>query len=250
MLLGEVHDNAAQHALRAAALRELLVEGARPALAFEQFDRARQADIDRARRERPADPDYLIAQSKGSDDWQWQYYRPYVALALEYGLPIIAANLSRGDAMRVAVDGWSALFDPATRRQLRLDALPARFVQQHEDAIAAGHCNMLERAALPALAHAQMARDITMATAIRPYIDRGVVLLSGNGHVRRDVGVPFWLTARERTSAISIGLLERGDTVLDAQPAPPFDAYVVTERAERADPCKGLEQRMRPGMAR
>ena len=250
MLLGEVHDNAAQHALRAAALRKLFVEGARPALAFEQFDRERQAAIARARRERPADPDYLIAQSKGSDDWQWQYYRPYVALALEYGVPIVAANLSRGDAMRIAVDGWGALFDPATRRNLRLDALPAPFVRQHEDAIAVGHCNLLERAALPALAHAQMARDITMAIAIRPYIAAGVVLLAGNGHVRRDLGVPFWLSARERASAVSIGMLERGDTLLDARAAPVFDDYVVTERAERADPCKGLERRIRPGMPR
>jgi hypothetical protein len=48
VLLGEVHDNAAQHATRAAALRRLLAGGARPAIAFEQFDRERQADIDRA----------------------------------------------------------------------------------------------------------------------------------------------------------------------------------------------------------
>src|SRR3569833_1733582 len=73
VLLGEVHDNAAQHALRAAALRKLIVEGARPAIAFEQNDHERQTDNKRAHRERPADPDYLIAQSKGSDDWQWQY---------------------------------------------------------------------------------------------------------------------------------------------------------------------------------
>ena len=53
VLLGEVHDNAAQHAARAAALRRLLAAGGRPALAFEQFDRERQADIDRARRESP-----------------------------------------------------------------------------------------------------------------------------------------------------------------------------------------------------
>src|SRR4051812_8882893 len=60
VLLGEVHDNAAQHALRVAALRQLLVTGARPAIVFEQLDREHQSDIDRARRERPRDADYLI----------------------------------------------------------------------------------------------------------------------------------------------------------------------------------------------
>ena len=49
--------------------------------------------------------------------------------------------------------------------------------------------------ALPAQARAQMARDIVLARAIGPYLDRGVVLLAGNGHVRRDIGVPFWLSA-------------------------------------------------------
>src|SRR6266513_5327582 len=206
VLLGEVHDNAAQQALRAATLRQLVVKGARPAIAFEQFDRKRQPDIERARRERPGDADYLIAQAKGRDDWQWDFYRPFVALALEYDLPIVAANLSRDKAMRVAIDGWPAVFDARMRDELKLDSLPADFRRKHEDAIAAGHCNLLRAEELPARARAQIARDIIMARVIRPYVDRGVVLLAGNGHVRPDIGVRFWLMAEEQRSAVSIGV--------------------------------------------
>lgn len=249
VLLGEVHDNAVQHTLRAAALRQLVVQGARPALAFEQFDRERQPDIERARRERSGDADYLIAQAKGRDEWRWDFYRPFVALALEYDLPIVAANLSRGGAMRVAIEGWPAVFDAATRSEFRLDALPADFRRKHEDAIAIGHCNLLAADALPARARAQMARDIVMARSIRPHVERGVVLLAGNGHVRRDIGVPFWLTADERRSAVGIGVLERDDDSGPESPAQ-FDAYVITERAERADPCKDLAQQLRPAAAR
>ena len=245
VLLGEVHDNAAQHALRAAALRQWVVAGARPAIAFEQFDRERQPDIERARRERPKDVDYLIAQAKGDPAWQWEYYRPLVALALEYDLPIVAANLSRGDAMRVAIEGWPAVFDPATRSELRLDALPADFRHKHENAIAIGHCNLLPADALPARARAQMSRDIVMAQSIRPYLERGAVLLAGNGHVRRDIGVPFWLAASERQSIVSIGMLEREDDGSAPESTVAFDAYVITERADRADPCKDLTQRLR-----
>ncbi len=250
VLLGEVHDNAAQHALRAAALRQLIVQGARPAIAFEQFDTDRQADIDRARRERPRDADYLIAQAKGREDWRWQSYRPFVVLALEHDLPIVAANLSRDKAMKVAIDSWPTLFDPPTRNALGLDALPADFRRKHEEAIAIGHCNLLPPDALPAQARAQMARDLIMAQSIRPYIGQGVVLLAGNGHVRRDIGVPFWLTADERRSVVSIGVLEREDDSSDAESAAEFDAYVVTERAERVDPCKELAQRLQPATAR
>jgi uncharacterized iron-regulated protein len=250
VLLGEVHDNAAQHALRAAAVRQWVLRGARPALAFEQFDRERQADIERARRERPLDADYLIAQAKSSDGWNWESYRPLVALALEFDLPIVAANLSRRDAMKVAVEGWLALFDAAARSELGLDALPADFRRKHEDAIARGHCNLLPADALPAQARAQIARDIVMARALRPHIDRGVVLLAGNGHVRSDIGVPFWLSAPERRNAVSIGLLERTDDGTPAENSVAFDAYVMTEPAARSDPCKELERSVRTPAAR
>jgi uncharacterized iron-regulated protein len=244
VLLGEVHDNAAQHTLRVAALRRLVANGARPAIAFEQFDRQRQPDIDRARRDRPGDANYLIAQAKGRDEWRWDFYRPFVALALQYDLPIVAANLSRDKAMQVAIDGWPAVFDARTRDELKLDALPADFRRKHEDAIAAGHCNLLRAEDLSSRARAQVARDIVMARAIRPYVARGVVLLAGNGHVRRDIGVPFWLAVDAMGEVLSIGLLERNDDTSPPEDVADFDAYMITERAARADPCKELAQRL------
>ena len=114
VLLGEVHDNATQHAVRAEALRRLLASGARPALAFEQFDRERQQDLDDARIEALSPGtgrvDHLIARA-GASGWSWNFYRPYLQLAIDYGLPIVAANLSRSDAMRVAQQGFGAVFD-------------------------------------------------------------------------------------------------------------------------------------------
>jgi uncharacterized iron-regulated protein len=246
VLLGEVHDNAALHTLRAAALRQWLLQGARPAMVFEQFDREQQADIDRARRERPKDADYLIAQARGHNDWHWESYRPYVALALEYDLPIVAGNLARGDAMRVATQDWSAVFDATTRRELQLDALPADYRRRQEEAIAIGHCNLLPPDALPARARAQIARDIVMARSIRPYAKRGVVLLAGNGHVERDIGVPFWLTEDERRAAISIGLLEREEDGSTPDAAKDFDVYAIVARAQRADPCEELMRKLAP----
>ena len=83
-----------------------------------------------------------------------------------------------------------------------------------------------------------MARDIVLARAIGPYLDRGVVLLAGNGHVRRDIGVPFWLSADAARGAVSIGMLERDGDGL-ARESEDFDAYVITERAVRTDPMQG-----------
>ena len=233
VLLGEVHDNAAQHALRLAALEKLIAGGARPALAFEQFDREQQAAIDAARRERPRDADFVIAQGKGASSWKWELYRPFVQLALDHDLPIVAANLSRAEAMRLATAGAP----PGTPE------LPAALVRAHELAIAKGHCDLLPADALPGMAAAQIARDRTLAAAIRPYAPRGVVLLTGNGHARADIGVPAWLAPDERARAVSIGVLERDEG--DGDVATRFDAFVITDRAERPDPCEELRQRYR-----
>jgi uncharacterized iron-regulated protein len=222
VLLGEVHDNAAQHALRVRALGKLIEAGARPAIAFEQFDRGAQDAIDRARRERPRDADYLIAQAKGAPAWRWELYKPFVALALEHGLPIVAANLARADAMKTATT------------EAKVDA-PADLVRAQEEAVRKGHCDLLPPEAIPGMARALVARDSTLAEAIEPYAARGVVLLTGNGHARKDMGVPRWLGV----PSTSIALVEEDEDTAA------FDFYVVTERAARPDPCEELRTRFR-----
>ncbi len=248
VLLGEVHDNAAQHALRVAALSHLVEAGARPAIAFEQFDRQRQADIDRVRREQPGDADALIAAA-GGRNWEWKYYRPFVQLALEHNLPIVAANLSRGDATKVTAEGWGAIFDTAEQAALGLGQLPAHFVTAHEREVARGHCDLLPANALPAMARAQIARDIVLARSVRPYLSRGVVLLTGNGHARKDIGVPYWLSVDELRDITSIGLFEAGPAESSDLVDEPrrFDAVVETAPADRPDPCEALRKRLPPG---
>lgn len=246
VLLGEVHDNEVQHALREQALRRLIERGARPALAFEQFDRERQADLDRARIGMlPAGvtrADHIAAQAGLAKSWNWDLYRPYLQLALEHDLPIVAANLSRADAMGVAKKDFSAAFDASAQAAAGLDRLPAEFLREHERAVAVGHCNLMPPALLPALARAQIARDLALAQAIRPHFKRGVVLLTGNGHARNDIGVPFFLTAGERARTITIGLVEEGGTQAP-KAAPLFDVEIVTPAQPRDDPCEKLRAR-------
>ncbi len=247
VLLGEVHDNKAQHAARAEALRLLIARGARPAIAFEQFDREQQADIDRARAEPLARGtprvDHLIAQGGGSKSWNWDLYRPYLQLAIDHDLPIVAANLSRAAAMRVAQQGFGAELSPELQTAHRLDQLPAAFMAAHERAIDSGHCSLMPPAMLPALARAQIARDLTLAQAIKPHLTRGVVLLTGNGHARNDIGVPYFLTAAERARTLTVGLLESSDS---AAAGLEFDVIMLTPPQPRDDPCVGLRKRLPP----
>jgi uncharacterized iron-regulated protein len=241
VMLGEVHDNAVQHAVRAQALRQMLRAGARPALAFEQFDRERQPDIDRVRLEPDtagADRvDRLVAL--GGHGWDWALYRPFLQLAIEYDLPIVAADLSRADAMRVSQQGYASVFDADAMARLGLERLPPELLMAQERAVDEGHCHQMPAQMLPAIARAQIARDAALAQAIGPYLQRGLVLLTGNGHARRDIGVPRFLSEQDRSRVISIALIE-ADSGEDAAPPGAYDAVFRTPVQPRTDPCRSL----------
>lgn len=245
VLLGEVHDNAVQHRLRLDALRLRIEQGWRPALAFEQFDADAQPRIERAREERPRDADHLIDAATDRRGWDWALYRPFVQLALDHELPIVAANLSRAQAMRVAREGYEAVFDAAARAASGLDQLDPAVVARQQADIERSHCQALPPDAVAPMARAQIARDLTLATAIRPYAARGVVLLTGNGHVRRDAGVPIWLRDLPAGALVSIGLVEVADADDDAEDgaalAARYDVFAYTARQSRPDPCAGFK---------
>jgi uncharacterized iron-regulated protein len=243
-LLGEVHDNAAGHALRLAAFRQVLLSGARPVLALEQFDRSKQPALDRALASTPRpDADALIAAA-GAPGWNWDHYRPFIALALDNGLPIVAANVSRDEARAIMRDGLAAHgFDAR---------VPDDVLTRQASEIEASHCGMLDAATARRLALAQVARDQFMARVLvaqaapgmreddaKPGAAddqpaRGVVLLAGNGHVRTDIGVPRWLPPPLRAHSVAIGVLETGDD------SGAYDRRITVAPQPRPDPCAAL----------
>jgi uncharacterized iron-regulated protein len=250
VMLGEVHDNAEHHRLRLEVLRRAFAAGWRPAIAMEQLDRERQADIDRARREKPSDARHLIALAAPSSGraggaWNWDFYRPFVALALEYDVPLIAANLSSSDTTKIVRGGYSAVFDDASIAMLGLDQpIAADWQAAQEREIDAGHCQALPQPMWPRMARAQFARDAVMAAALREHAGSGVVLLAGNGHVRRDIGVPRWMSGAWQGRIFTVAHLERGD---ESTLASAFDAVVQTPPAPRPDPCAILKRAPRTG---
>ena len=230
VLLGEVHDNAAQHALRLRAFEALLATGARPALALEQFDRQHQAAIEHARAQSPPpDADALIAAAQGTKGWDWAFYRPFITLALQHGLPIVAANVGAADARSVMRDGLAAHGFVAE--------VPASVMKAHTEQIVASHCGMVNAQAAGRMALAQVARDQFMAGVLQAQAGRGVVMLAGNGHVRTDVGAPRWLGATTRQRSVAIGVLESGD------PDTAYDRWLHTPAQTRPDPCAGMRKK-------
>jgi uncharacterized iron-regulated protein len=241
-LLGEVHDNGEHHRLRAAALRAAIERGWRPAIVMEQFDLDRQRDIDRARAERPADAKHVITQAGGDANWLWVHYEAFVALALQHRLPLLAGNLPRAMVSRLARDDYAAVLGAERVSAWRLHESPdAAWQAAQEREIDLGHCGALPQRLWPALARAQFARDAAMAHLLTQHASQGAVLLAGNGHVRRDLGVPRWLQRHGTPAALVVGYIERGTPQARGR----YDEVVVTAATPRGDPCEAFKARPR-----
>lgn len=238
ILLGEVHDNPKGHALRLDWLRAL-PPGPSRALVLEQFDRERQDALARWRADHPdargadAARELALAGGFAFDAWDYEAYGPVIELALERGWEVRAGNLSRADAMRVARD--PAVAEPP----------PARWSSEGdaalESAVRAGHCGLVPEERIAAMALAQRSRDASMARAMlaaRADGARQVILLAGNGHVRRDHGVPAHLRGAQPDARIfAVGFVEA-----DAGERA-FDATRIVPPAARPDPCEELRER-------
>ncbi len=240
VLLGEVHDNPEGHARRLAWLRAL-PPGESRALVFEQFDREHQAAIARWRAAHPeargAGAARELARAGGFafEAWDYDAYGPVIALALERGWDIRAGNLSRTDAMRIARDPALAAPPPT--------GWPAGADAALEAAVRAGHCGLVPESRIAAMALAQRSRDASMAQAMLAARAQGagqVILLAGNGHVRRDHGVPAHLRGAQPDARIfTVGFIEAG-THAEGNA---FDATRTVPPAERPDPCEQLRER-------
>jgi uncharacterized iron-regulated protein len=242
-LLGEVHDNAEHHRRREIILRRACDAGWRPVVVMEQFDIDRQADIDRARRERAVDAAHLIALAGAQRGWDWKYYEPLIAIVLQFDLPLLAGNLPRPVAARLVRETPQAVFGPKRAGELGLDAAPdAAWQAEQEREIDQGHCGALPRRLWAGMAQAQFARDAVMAELLCVHAASGAVLLAGNGHVRRDIGVPRWLSGVPAPTLLAVGFVESASAPLASETyAERFDAVVITAPARRADPCKDFK---------
>jgi uncharacterized iron-regulated protein len=241
-LLGEVHDHPAHHRHRAALIRELGTPGE---IYFEQFDRDHDAGLREAQRA-GADADGLAKAGRLDAAWKWPLHRPLVEAALAAPVQVRAANLSAADARRFSKAGklgpedaalagalsgadWTALRETALRADLR-----------------DGHCGALPEKIAPAMALAQRARDAAIAIALSGAAG-SAVLIAGNGHVRRDLGVPLYLP--RGATFLSVGFLETQpgeadprDYALGANSEAKYDYIWFTAPQPRPDPCEKLRK--------
>ncbi|HWA15608.1 MAG TPA: ChaN family lipoprotein, partial [Gemmatimonadales bacterium] len=175
--------------------------------------------------------------------WRWPVHQPVVDAAISSGRSLWGSGLSRDELRAVVRGGESAA--PASLQQL-LNAAPLDSAGRAsiDQELVEGHCGKLPAAMIPGMRAAQTTRDAAMTHAMMLASPGGPVwLIAGNGHVRRDQGVPRLLAkAAPGKKILVVGLVEReaDGSAPSAESRKPYDLVLITPRAEREDPCAGL----------
>ncbi|WP_425051395.1 ChaN family lipoprotein [Psychromarinibacter sp. S121] len=232
VVLGEVHDNP-QHHLNQAAV----VGTGYAAVVFEMLTPEQAAGWDPAL---AGDAEALGAALQWSEGWpDFAVYHPIFEAAGDAA--IYGAALPREEVRRSISEGAASVFG-AGAGDYGLDLpLPGDEAAVREADLADAHCGALPEEMLPGMLEAQRLRDAAFAkTALMALKQTGgpVAVITGNGHARRDWGLPRALAS----AAPDVTVLTLGQFEDDAPDVPPFDLWLVTEAAEREDPCAAFNQ--------
>lgn len=230
--LGEVHDNPVHHERQAA-----YVNAVNPvALVFEMLtdDQAARANT-QPRTDRQGLETALDWQSSGWPDFGMYY--PLFAAAPQ--AKIYGAAVPR-EVARQAMKGGIADWFGAEAATYGLTAyLPDAQQTDREALQMAAHCDALPESMLPIMVDLQRLRDAVLArAALRALDETGgpVVVITGNGHARKDWGAPSYVSAlRPEVSQYALGQSEDDET-----PDPAFDLILSAPAAEREDPCNAF----------
>ena len=223
-ILGEVHDNPLHHVEQA----RIVTEVGPAALVFEMLSPAQATaamTVDRA-------DAAALAQATGWVDSGWPDFAMYAPIfAAAPNARIVGAAVPRDDLVAVMQGGAAQVPDALPLPPLTDGDLAALAQEQAE-----AHCGKLPEEMLPGMVSAQRLRDAAFGGAAVAAFDATggpVVLITGTGHARIDVGVPAAIrVARPDLTVWALGQIE-GEAPAEA----PFDAVRVTPVQARPDPC-------------
>lgn len=248
VLIGEKHDNPDHHLIHAELLQSFRQQIPHSLhISFEHITKEQEAIVLAANSKTVETLRALL--SWDSSGWpDWKMFRPLYESALESTNDRRAAGISRSELRELTRTKTSAA-QKIPRAELLEAPLPATLQSDLNEELLRSHCGMLPDTALPSMSRMQRIRDLYMAGTMARNIaqNEGLnVLLAGNGHIRSDRGVPYYLRQMVPDATISsIAFLEVDPAFLD--PAdylpekigsiPPFDYIWFTPVADQKDPC-------------
>lgn len=235
VLIGEKHDNLAQHQAQLWLLQAVAEQRPTGSVVLEMLHQEQQPLVT-AVQQRLAQGKQVadLAQALQWRGWDWEQYAELIHYLVAQPAPIKAANFSREQLLAIYQQ-------PPLLAGVHSNA--AEVQQQLQQQIAQAHCQQLPRGQLPKMLAVQQQRDRLMAevslAAATPSL-----LLAGSYHVRKDLGVPLHLkdlapAAAEPTQLKVLILVEQGAAPLSLQQA---DYLWITPAAPAQDYCAQLKK--------
>lgn len=228
LLVGEQHDAPEHQALQTELVRQLAEKGQLGALVLEMAD-AGQTTQGLAPGASESAVQGRLRWEQNPQRWPWAAYGPSIMAAVRGGVPVMGGNLPASQVR-------SAMQDTSLDQRLGEPAL-----RQQRDNIREGHCGLLPESQIAPMTRVQIARDLTMARTLSnaAYPRRVVVLIAGNQHVRRDLGVPLHLSSGLEARVLM--------AVADGDAAAPNAADRIWRSPPRAprDYCAEFRQQMK-----
>lgn len=234
VIMGEVHDNPAHHAVQA----EVLAALAPRAVVYEMLTEAQAERVTPALARDPA----ALSEVLNWADSGWPDFAMYAPLfAAVPEARVLGAAMPREAARAVMTEGMEAVFGAQAQLYGLTAPLPPTEQSEREAAQMQAHCNALPETMLPTMVDIQRLRDAALArAAIRALEETGgpVAVITGNGHARRDWGVPVYLArVQPGLTVFALGQSEAGST------EGPFDLMLDAPPVDRPDPCAAFEAR-------
>lgn len=233
VILGEVHDNRLHHLVQTAA-----VEAVQPsAMVWEMLTEEGAARITR---KALTDPEQLAVILKWAElGWPpLTTYLPIFRAAPD--TPVYGALVPR-EAARSAMETGAATALGADAARFGLTVpLPEDEQAAREADQQAAHCNAMPPEMLPNLVAIQRLRDAVLTRAILRAVDETggpVAVITGNGHARKDRGIPTFLSRMEPGLRLFV-LGQSEDGSIEGE----YDAVIDSPEAERENPCLAFKK--------
>jgi uncharacterized iron-regulated protein len=230
LLLGEQHDAPEHQALQREVVQTLAARGLLAAVVLEMLDQGRNTRGLSSNADEATVRSTLQWSDEHSRGWPWTRYGPVVMTAVRAGVPVLGGNLPR-ERMRAAMADTT------------LDALlPEPALQQQRENIHSGHCGLLPPSQIAPMTRIQIARDQALARSASAEVLPGktVLLVAGNGHVRRDLGVPLFLASGQAHRVVMAQAGVPDEAALGQQ----ADALWPTPALAPQDHCAELKKQM------
>ena len=233
VFLGEQHDNPGHHEVQAAWVAAL----SPTALVFEMLTEDQAARVTPDIR---ADAAALEA-ALGWEEAGWpdfKMYHPIFTAAPQ--ARVLGAAVTREAAREVMETGPDVIFGAQDTATYGLNTpLPENQQSLRIALQAAAHCDAMPPSLLPRMVDIQRLRDASLArAALRALQKYGspVVIITGNGHARKDWGAPYFLgRVAPEVSVFALGQGEGGQS-----PEGGFDSILDGPEIDRADPCEAF----------